>query len=813
VKRAGFVAALVGCAAVARAQQEPTPQTRLERAAWPAQWITAEGAPERDPVVLHFRKVVTLDEVPARFVVYVSADQRFVLHVNGRRVGVGPARGDVPHWRFETFDLAPLLKRGANVLAATVWSFGLEAPYAQMTARTAFLVQGDDDAAKAANTDKTWQVEIEAGHAANPAGLRPLREKYFFYAAGPAERRDARAYDWGWDGPPGAATSRWRPASSLGRGNPRTIRDGAPHALSPSGWLLVPDPLPPMEEVPLPMGKVVRASGATIAPEFPASGGAVVPARSSARILIDRGAVTNGYPELAVRGGRDAIVRLSYAESLFDAQGRKGNRNEIEGKQLIGLYDELVADGAARRFEPLWWRSFRYVQLDVTTAGEPLTIEGLAARSTLFPLELRASFATDDAQLDELWQMAFRTLRVSANETYMDSPYWEQLQYVGDTRITALLSYALADEERLARQAIVAFDESRTYEGLTYSRYPSRELQFIPPYSLFWIGMVHDFWMYRNDPAFVRGRLPGVRAVLDWFLRRQRPDGLLAYVPYWSHVDPAAGGARQADEGGSAAVTAQLVAALREAAELEQALGEPTRAKTFRDRAGVAAAALAKLWDEPRGLLADNPAHTGFSHDVNILALWQDVVPPARRARLADEVLALGRKPPGRRPANGEVAPASLYFRWYLHKALAHAGRGDEFVSLLGPWREMLGLGLTTFPEFSDPTRSDSHAWTAHPALDFLTTIAGINPGAPGFARARIEPHLGSLGKVSARWPHPAGAIDVAYERTDAGVRATVTLPAGVPGELVWHGRKTPLAAGATKTLVLPLKPPAPSRP
>ena len=67
---------------------------------WTGAWIACSGAPERDPGVYRFRKVIELPAVPPRFVVHVSADQRFVLRVNGRRVGIGPSRGDILFWRF-----------------------------------------------------------------------------------------------------------------------------------------------------------------------------------------------------------------------------------------------------------------------------------------------------------------------------------------------------------------------------------------------------------------------------------------------------------------------------------------------------------------------------------------------------------------------------------------------------------------------------------------------------------------------------------------------------------------------------------------
>src|ERR1035441_3992157 len=79
---------------------------------WKASWITHPTAPLREPLVLHFRRALALAAVPATSPVRVSADTRFILYVNGHRAGDGPARGDLAHWRYERFDLAPLLQPG-----------------------------------------------------------------------------------------------------------------------------------------------------------------------------------------------------------------------------------------------------------------------------------------------------------------------------------------------------------------------------------------------------------------------------------------------------------------------------------------------------------------------------------------------------------------------------------------------------------------------------------------------------------------------------------------------------------------------------
>jgi alpha-L-rhamnosidase len=789
----------------AQAERLPVNPDLLTRQ-WPASWVAMPGAPERDAGVYHFRRRVMFEHVPARVLVHVSADQRYLLHVNGQRVGAGPGRGDPGHWPFETYDIAPLLRPGDNLVAATVWNFGLSAPMAQMTRRTGFLLQADDAANASLNTSKAWEAQHATAHSVNPDGLSDLRARHFYYAAGPGERRDARAWDWAWDSP-ASPPERWTPAREVWRGHPRSISDGPGWMQSPEGWLLVPNPLPPLTHAPTEAGTVVRTSTPAAALGRPLTS-VTIPAHAEVKVLLDRRTLANAYPAVRVSGGRDARLRLTYAEALLDADRGKGNRDEIAGKEIVGVVDEFIADGGeSRSLEPLWFRTWRYLEIHVATGASPLTIAGVDATATGFPLELKAAIDAGDQTISRIWDVSWRTVQLAAHDTYMDAPYWEQLQYVGDTRIDALLSYVLTGDDRLARQAIEQFDRSRSPEGLTQSRYPTLEPQYIPPYSLFFVGMVHDFWMYRGDRSFVTARLPGTRAVLDWFLARQRADGLLERLPYWVHGDTgtALDEAIQGSEGGSALITLQMVIALREAAALEQAVGDTWRADRYVAAADRGAAAVAAMWDPDKGLVADTPARASWGHPVNIVALLAGVLPSDRARVTADHVIAIARHPAGR-AADGsrggpwprdQIPSATFYFRFYLGRMLEAIGRGDDYLPLLQSWRDLLPLGLSTWPEHPDPSRSDCHAWSAHPSYDLLRLVAGVRPDAPGFARVRIAPSLGALQTLSAAHPHPAGDIRVQYERRGAsGVHASIELPAGIGGVFVWNGAEYPLRAG-----------------
>ena len=162
---------------------------------WHAAWVTHPTAPQREPIVLHFRRSLELAAVPASYRVRVSADNRFILYVNGHRVGDGPARGDLSHWRYERFDLAPLLHAGSNLITATVWNWGIFAPIAQISDRTAFLLESEDAGAEGISTPEGWQVEIEPGHRALD---RSSVDLHTYFAAGPGEQINAELYDWDW---------------------------------------------------------------------------------------------------------------------------------------------------------------------------------------------------------------------------------------------------------------------------------------------------------------------------------------------------------------------------------------------------------------------------------------------------------------------------------------------------------------------------------------------------------------------------------------------------------------------------------------
>jgi alpha-L-rhamnosidase len=498
---------------------------------------------------------------------------------------------------------------------------------------------------------------------------------------------------------------------------------------------------------------------------------------------------------------------MGYAEALYIRKDEnlsgfripilpKGNRNEIEAKTFIGKTDSIMSDGSIeQQFTPLWWRTYRYIQLKVYTQDEPLILEDIYGTFIGYPFQYNAKFEIANPEAGKILEIGWRTARLCAFETYMDCPYYEQLQYIGDARIQALVSFYNSGDDRLARNALNLIDHSRIAEGITLSRYPTDLHQQIPTFSLWWIAMLHDYWMYRPDSSFIKSKLSGERQVLSFFERYQQADGSLKNVPYWIYTDWVEGGkgwnfgmAPIGKNGESAVLDLHLLWIYQFAAEMEKRIGLMDFFHLYSTRAlQLKKIIQKKYWDANRQLYADTETKDLYSQHTNTLAILSGVISGEKATALAKKMLS-----------DTTLASASIYFKYYLHLALVKAGLGNDYLNWLDKWRENIGMGLTTWAETSDVNRarSDCHAWGSSPNIEFFRTILGIDSDAPGFAKVRIEPHLGTLRNVSGEIPHPNGKISVQYRYKNGKANATIHLPEKITGRFVWKGKSYALKPG-----------------
>jgi hypothetical protein len=186
-------------------------------------------------------------------------------------------------------------------------------------------------------------------------------------------------------------------------------------------------------------------------------------------------------------------------------------------------------------------------------------------------------------------------------------------------------------------------------------------------------------------------------------------------------------------------------------------------------------------------MFADREEKDLFSQHTNALAILTGITSQSEQIEIAKQLMT-----------NQSLAPASIYFKYYLHQALIKAGFGDDYMKWLDKWRENISLGLTTWAETSDvdKTRSDCHAWGSSPNIEIFRTILGIDSDDIGFSKVKIEPHLGQLTDISGSIPHPKGEISVSYKLEKGKWKIQIELPKTITGKLVWKAKTIELKEG-----------------
>lgn len=754
---------------------------------WAAQWITHPTESTLDASVFMFRRNFELKEKPKKFIIHVSADNRYRLYVNENYVVSGPSSSDINNYRYETIDIAQYLQVGKNTIATEVVNFGEYRKASTMTFQTAFIMQGDENNALDINTSNKsdWKVIRDFGFESIPFVSDSLGS---YYSAGPGEKRLTMKHPKGWNKINFDDANWLKPKAG-------TVEFAAGRGfLYGSTWFLVPRTIPFMEKSQQRFGKIARAEGMKVSDDFiKGTGSLEIPANKKVTILIDQEHHTIGHPELKYSKGNGSQIKITYSEAMYDKDRKKGNRNEVEGKQILGYYDIVEADGSSGNlFKPFGQKTYRFIELKIITKDEPLIIDDYYGVYTAYPFKENAIFETGNKTLDQIWDTAWLTLRNSAVEGFID-PYFEQLQYVGDTRIEALVSISVDGDDRLMRKAIEMFDNSRLPNGLTQSRYPSYIVQVIPTYSLIWVDMIHDYHMFKNDDDFVKKFTPGMKGVLNWWSDKVDETGMPTGMEWWNFTDWSPGFHNGipdgADDGYSTSIALQLVHTLQNAVTIFSDLGLTEEANKYDDlQKKILKSVLDNCYVPEKGLFAETPNKERYSQHSNIMAILTDAIPKEDQKAMMKKILE-----------DDSLIQTTIYYKFYLFNALQKAGLGNEYLNLLQNWTNQLDQGLTTFAETDIDPRSECHAWSASPNFHFLTLIAGIQPKSKNFKEIMIAPNMGELKMLKARMPHPNGFIDVELTRVNSKLEGEVSLPKGTFGTFIWEEKEIDLKEGSQK--------------
>lgn len=780
-------------------------------------WLPEPPARDRAHLVL-FRRSLALDVVPASAKIRISADTRYKLYINGTLVALGPAKGDDKVWYADTVDIAPWLRAGDNVLAVEVLAY----PACGQTNQSLFHsstpglyvedVADEVPLGAAPRFDEVPANALAAIYAPHPPvgldvrtddrwrcrlceGFSIVTENPFFGPLQILENREAARNFVGWR-EAGYDDADWDAAAPY---DILRMRAG----VSPAN--LEDRPIPAMRLAPRRFtgtyGRLSSASDAAAWDAMLAGVGSVrVDAHATERVEISAGEETCGFLRLALAGGAGATVRVVTAECYVEeasddlmASQKKGDRIDAEHGQLVGFTDTYRPAGAGTAeapevYEPFWFRTFRFIGLEIETADEPLVVTDFDYLEAGYPLEVRTQVETSDASLAGIWDISLRSLKRCMHETYVDCPFYEQLQYLMDTRSQMLFTYAVSADDRLARQAIEMFAHAQRPDGMLNCSYPNTEPNVIPGFAIYYILMLHDHMRYFGDKDFSRRYLGVADRILGYFDAHLDPRGIVGQLGtvnmggrYWSFIDwspawDATSGMPPAGLVGPLTAESLLyVIGLERAADLNEWLGRADTAREYRRRAFEVRAAVCAHCRDAEGLFLDGPGFAGYSQQSQLLAVLAGAVGREEGRRLLARAL----------DDRDRFATCSIAMYYYLFRALEVTGLYERTDELWDLWRGMLERHLSTCVENDTSERSDCHAWGALALFELPATVLGVRPVAPGFARIAVHPVPGAFTSASGTVATPRGPVAVAWKkRADGSLDITCEGPEGVPVEI-----------------------------
>ena len=379
-----------------------------------------------------------------------------------------------------------------------------------------------------------------------------------------------------------------------------------------------------------------------------------------------------------------------------------------------------------------------------------------------------ATFKSSDPMLDKVWDLCHYSIKATTFAGVFVDGDRERLAYEADAYLTQLSYYDGDADPQIARA---------TFDRLM--NFPTWPSEWAPQM----VFMAYADWMQTGDTAWLAAHYEGLKTkLLD---NRIGPDGLVMSPPdLIRHGDIVDWPGHERDgyvfTRINTVVNAFHLRALEDMSQLAEAVGKKQEAAKFSERERIVRATFQeKLFDPVRGLYRDGVGTDHASLHANLFPLAFGLVPADNRPKIAQWLAGRG-------------MAGSVYAAQYLLEALFENGQDAAALdSMTAPgdrsWRHMVESGATITWEAWDqkykPNQDWNHPWGAAPANLLPRFVLGAQPLAPGWGRALIQPHPGTLTWVEGKIPTPRGELSVRWKQ-DKNFTATLTIPAGMTAKV-----------------------------
>jgi len=433
-----------------------------------ANWIWDSGEINPRNYFLYARKSFSLNNAAREAVAYISAFAFAELYINGKYIDRVPTNPDPEYQTYEEIDLLPYLKEGTNTIAALVYNPG-EGLHHRLDARGGFFFQAavidESGETRKVLSDKTWRVTQAK------AWDSTTKHRQADHTIGMRERYDARL-----------AIDDWQLSSFDDSDWEQAMEIGVP-PIAPWNHMVVIRRERLLYEILQPV-KTWETQGYRV---------------------YDFGKEITAFPRFTLTASKAGLEVILGTGERLDADGLP------EMKDNVDFTDTYITREGLQSWQPLTWRGFRYLAIQKSSE---IRIDELSAEFRSFPVERSGSFSCSDELLNQIWEIGRWTMQICAHDTWMDTPWREQTQYIaGDTRYDMRYAvYAFAPNIKLLHEYNLlsgAFSQRHSKDGAIRSRYPTgyhlgpTTSTYIPDYQLEWVLMLQEYYMYYEDAQLV----------------------------------------------------------------------------------------------------------------------------------------------------------------------------------------------------------------------------------------------------------------------------------------------------------------------
>lgn len=751
-------------------------------------WIWSKhysGEDKDKPVVMLFRKVIDVEEDIVNAIIKISADTKYKLYVNGDFVQFGPSRGDKQIWFYDEVDIASHLNKGKNAIAIMVLRYPEDPAKGNhgmiRTATPGLMIEGQ------VNTVNS-SIDISAS-----SGYKCYKDERVTFCKEEERFAPLVIHEKVWGNPlyrawkmPEYDDSFWEAAY--------IYPEFAIHkAVSPGN--LSPRNIPFLYRKPRLFNKVMAIRKSIYSVDIwndflKGNRSIVVPPNSKEVIEVDAGEEMTGFVHAAFKGGLGARVKLLYAEAYvqdgFEGPAKvpiKKDRCDSKNGHLIGYTDYyhlygLGDDDRKENYNPFWFRTFRFIQISIETEDEPLEFCEFDYEETGYPLQVKTQVNTSDISMEKIWEISERTLRRCMHETYEDCPYYEQLQYIMDTRQQILYTYTTSADDRLARKCIEDMSRCQRYDGLLNCSYPNCSTNVIPGFSIYYILMVYDHMMYFGDKKLVRNFMPTIERILAYFHNHLDERGIVVNTGgmlmdrFWSFIDWAKEwnenfGVPTAIKSGPITMESLLyVLGLMHAAKLYDYLGNNDSKRDCLNEAEAVRKAILTYCTGKNGMISDGPGVEEYSQHCQVFAVLTETGDEEnRKSNLLKTI------------EDKSFTQCTVAMRFYLFRALEKIDRYDLTREYWKPWHMMIENNCSTCIESEAFARSECHGWGALALYELPSVTLGVRPAKPGFEEIEVKPLPGYMTSANGVVITPKGEVKVSWRLNGENIEVEYDLP------------------------------------